>query len=51
MDDLQSKIPSDVGFKVGDDFPYVVIQVHYALEMEMRSVVEAKAELMVTDVR
>ena len=34
--DPPSEIPDDVGFKVGDDFPYIVLQVHYAHEMEMR---------------
>ena len=34
--DPPSEIPDDVGFKVGDDFPFIVLQVHYAHEMEMR---------------
>ena len=25
-----AKIPDDVGFKVGNDFAYIVLQVHYA---------------------
>ena len=37
MGDPPSYIPEDVGFKVGDDFPFVVIQIHYAHEMKMRS--------------
>ena len=48
MYDLPSKIPPKVGFKVGDEFPYVVLQVHYAREMEMRSVVRARVELTIT---
>ena len=37
MGDPPSEIPEEVGFKVGDGFPFVVIQVHYAHEMEMRN--------------
>ena len=48
MNDLPSKIPPNVGFKVGEEFPYVVLQVHYALEMEMRSIVRASVELTIT---
>ena len=48
MNDLPSTIPSNVGFKVGDEFPYVVLQVHYAREMEMRNVVRASVELTIT---
>ena len=36
MDDPPSDIPNDVGFKVGGDMPFIIIQIHYAHEMEMR---------------
>ena len=36
MGDPPSDIPNDVGFKVGGDMPFIIIQIHYAHEMEMR---------------
>ena len=32
-----ARIPRDVGFEVGNEYPFVVLQVHYAEEMERSS--------------
>ena len=32
-----AEIPDDVGFEVGDEYPFIVLQVHYAEEMERSS--------------
>ena len=37
MDEPMARIPRDVGFKVGNEYPFVVLQVHYAEEMERSS--------------
>ena len=29
-EDPPTNIPSDVGFKVGEEYPHIVVQIHYA---------------------
>ena len=48
MGDSPSEIPDDVGFKVGDNFPFIVLQVHYAHEMEMRNSYPHHASVQLT---
>ena len=37
MDEPMAEIPDDVGFEVGIEYPFIVLQVHYAEEMERSS--------------
>merc|ERR1712150_82702 len=51
MNDPPSKIPTDVGFKVGDEFPNIVLQVHYADEMERDEMDQARVQITYTEKR